>query len=110
MAKTHTQLYKGTIELAVLTLLARSPKYGGEIVERLTSDVGLNTSAGTIYPLLKRLATSGVVQTSWVESPSGPPRKYYELTAAGHTELAELTQAWNQLSQSINALMEENHD
>lgn len=109
MAQPLTQLYKGTLELAVLALLARSPKYGGEIIDALTTSGGLATSAGTIYPLLKRLATSGLVTTTWVESPSGPPRKYYELTDAGRGELANLTRAWNELSSALDQLLE-NHD
>ncbi|MFY9263086.1 MAG: PadR family transcriptional regulator [Actinomycetaceae bacterium] len=105
-----TQLYKGTIELAVLALLSRRAHYGGEIVDKLASIPGLHTSAGTIYPLLKRLAKAGALSTSWVESPSGPPRKYYKLTPTGKQDFAALSAAWHELAGAITMLLEATDD
>ncbi len=105
MASSTAQLRKGTVELAVLALLARKDHYGGELVESLSSHSGLDASAGTIYPLLKRLSGSGVVSTSWVESPSGPPRKYYSLTTSGRNEFGQLRDAWRELTASLNTLL-----
>ncbi len=59
------------------------PRYGFDLVRTLAAADGLVTSEGTIYPLLGRLRRDGLVTTTWHESPSGPPRRYYELTDQG---------------------------
>lgn len=59
---------------------------------------------GTLYPLLTRLKNGGLLRYNWVESKSGPPRKYYELTEIGKTSLKDLTQSWNDLVQSVSAI------
>ncbi len=64
------------------------------------------TSEGTIYPLLARLRRQGLVGTTWRESASGPPRRYYRLTAAGKAALADFTGAWAQLGDSVDELPE----
>lgn len=106
-ADPAVQLRKGMVEIAVLALLKVRPRYGGELVEALDRYAGLETAAGTIYPLLTRLKTAGWVQTTWQESPSGPPRKYYELTASGEQRLTTLRAAYSQLSNALNTLLEE---
>lgn len=102
-----TQLRKGSVQLAVLALVAAEPRYGFDIVEALSARPGLDVGAGTVYPLLTRLKNTGLVETSWQESPMGPPRKYYRLSAAGRRELAAQSQAWEQLSATMSALLAE---
>lgn len=106
MAKTVSQLRRGVLELAILALLGRGEKYGGEIVDDLAGRDGLEAGPGTVYPLLTRLGTAGYVDTFWEESPSGPPRKYYRLTRAGSAQLAEQQQTWRTLVMSMNDLIE----
>jgi PadR family transcriptional regulator PadR len=101
------QLRKGVLEIAVLALLRVRPHYGGELVEALAERPALATGAGTIYPLLTRLRRAGWVDTTWEESPVGPPRKYYTLTPPGRAELTRLSAAWRQLADSLTALLEE---
>jgi PadR family transcriptional regulator PadR len=60
---------------------------------------------GTIYPLMRRMQTDGLVETYLVESPSGPSRKYYRLTAAGRTALHGQTAEWRAFAQAVEALM-----
>jgi Transcriptional regulator PadR-like family len=67
----------------VLALLRDQPRYGFDLVRSLAQANGLVTSEGTIYPLLGRLRRDGLVTTTWHESPSGPPRRYYQLTDEG---------------------------
>jgi PadR family transcriptional regulator PadR len=62
-------------------------RYGFDLVRTLGEADGLITSEGTIYPLLSRLRRDGLVTTSWHESPSGPPRRYYQLTPTGQQAL-----------------------
>ena len=102
-----TQLRKGSLELAVLALLAGEPRYGVEIVDNLAARPGLEASSGTIYPLLTRLKNSGLVHTTWQESPSGPPRKSYSLTPSGRDQLRSLRMAWSRLSSAMNDLLTE---
>ena len=74
---------KGTLQYCVLALLADEERYGFDLVRSLAETDGMVTSEGTIYPLLSRLRRDGLVETTWRESTSGPPRRYYKLTAAG---------------------------
>lgn len=101
------QLRKGVLELAILGLLRNRESYGGEIVSALAEMPGLDASAGTVYPLLSRLKTTGLVGARWVESPAGPPRKYYQLSSAGRSALAEGTQAWRGLVHALDSVLEE---
>lgn len=102
-----TQLRKGSLELAVLALLDSQPRYGVELVDDLSARPGLEATSGTMYPLLTRLKNSGLVDTSWQESPFGPPRKYYTLTSTGRTQLDAQRNAWLRLSAAMAALLKE---
>lgn len=104
MTERITQLRKGALELAVLALLHESPRYGGQVVDDLGRR-GLEVSTGTIYPVLTRLRKAELVDTHWEESPSGPPRKFYTLTAEGERELESLAAAWRGLSSVVEALL-----
>lgn len=104
-----SQFRKGALELAILALLSRGELYGVEIVDRLAGMPGLDASGGTVYPLLSRLKKSGVVDTTWRESPVGPPRKYYRLSAVGSQELLAMSDAWREMSSAIDGLLESVH-
>jgi PadR family transcriptional regulator, regulatory protein PadR len=108
-----SQLRRGTIEFCVLALLRGRERYGFELVRTLSSVDGMVTSEGTIYPLLTRLRREGLVTTSWRESESGPPRRYYQLTEAGLGALATFTKDWARFRDAVDSLLEEgngNHD
>ena len=100
-----SQFRKGALELGILALLDRGELYGVEIVDLLAGYPGLEATAGTVYPLLSRLKKAGVVDTSWRESPVGPPRKYYRLSATGRAELMEMTRSWRGLSATLDGLL-----
>lgn len=101
------QLRKGVLELAILALLDRGPSYGAALVDDLAARPGLAAGAGTVYPLLSRLKRSGMVETTWQESPVGPPRKYYRLTEAGHRNLADSRASWHELTLTMEQLFAE---
>jgi PadR family transcriptional regulator PadR len=63
---------------------------------------------GTLYPLLTRLKNAGLVEYKWVESTSGPPRKYYTLTLTGRVFLDSLQLTWNELVLSTSQIMTRN--
>ena len=86
------QLKKGVLELCVLELLAQEDSYAYEIASRLTNGIGMGE--GTIYPLMRRMQSDGLVRTYLVESASGPSRKYYKLTATGRGALDAQRAEW----------------
>jgi PadR family transcriptional regulator PadR len=100
-----SQLRRGTVEYCVLALLRDGERYGFELVRELSAVDGLVTSEGTIYPLLTRLRKDELVTTFWQESESGPPRRYYRLTDAGHTALADFTHEWVRFRDSVDAIL-----
>jgi PadR family transcriptional regulator len=100
-----SQLRRGTIEYCVLALLEREPRYGFDLVRELGAVDGMVTSEGTIYPLLARLRRDRLVETVWRESPSGPPRRYYELTNAGKQALREFVEEWGRFSDAVDGLL-----
>ena len=97
------QLKKGVLGLCVLALLARRDSYAYEIASRLSGAIGMGE--GTIYPLMRRMQTDGLVETYLVESSSGPSRKYYRLTPDGVQYLDEFTAAWQSASDTVNRIL-----
>lgn len=97
MDEISRELRRGTLSLAVLSLLEQQDLYGYEIAARLAaqSDGALDLAEGTLYPLLRRLAAQNLVETYWVETIAGvPPRRYYRMTPAGRQELARQRAEW----------------
>lgn len=99
-----TQLRRGVLEHCVLALLQDEERYGYDLVTELSA-AGLLASEGTIYPLLSRLRKEELVQTSWQESPSGPPRRYYALTPRGRTALRDFTRSWTDFTASVDQIL-----
>ena len=89
-----TQLRKGVIQFCVLALLRDRPRYGGELVQLMRERQGLLISEGTIYPLLSRMRTEGLVETEWSETSGGHPRRYYRLSRSGQKAVAEFRAEW----------------
>ena len=77
---------KGLLEFLILKIVAANKVYVADILERL-SDTDFATQEGTLYPLLSKMRRDGLLDYEWQESDAGPPRKYYELTAKGKTQL-----------------------
>lgn len=101
-----SQLRRGLLELAVLALLDEGTSYGYEIVQRLADHPQLASGEGTLYPLLRRLRGEGLLEASWQESSSGPPRQYYRLTRAGVSALAQMRRQWRALAETVDALLD----
>ena len=99
-----TQLRRGVLQYCVLALLAEEPRYGFDLVKALGQE--MVTSEGTIYPLLGRLRRDGLVETSWQESPTGPPRRYYALTAAGRAALDAFAEEWSRFGDAVDHFMQ----
>jgi len=97
---TKAQMRKGILEFCILNIISRGEIYPSDILKEL-KDAKLLVVEGTLYPLLTRLKNAGILTYAWVESRSGPPRKYYRLTDAGQSALSELTLTWNELQQAV---------
>lgn len=97
------QLKKGVLMFCVLALLSRGNSYAYEIASRLSLAVGMGE--GTIYPLMRRMQTDGLVVTYLEESPSGPPRKYYRLTDAGRATLTSQLAEWRSFTAAVESLV-----
>jgi PadR family transcriptional regulator PadR len=101
------QLRKGILDMVILNILKPGPLYGLEMVQRLNAIPELTITEGTIYPLLSRLRSEGLVFTEWVESEQGRQRKYYSLSVKGKEIVSKLNDAWVQFSKSIYSIVEE---
>jgi PadR family transcriptional regulator PadR len=92
------------IELCALSLLLKGDRYGYELVEEISKNISI--SEGTIYPLLRRFRNEGYVDTYLEESQSGPPRKYYKLTASGQAALVKQEEEWHAFVRGVNTILE----
>lgn len=102
-----SQMRRGTLEYCVLAVLRKGERYTFDLVKTLAGIDGMVTSEGTLYPLLTRLRKDGLVQSSWQESPKGPPRRYYRITPKGARSLDEFTEEWRRFRSSVDELIEE---
>lgn len=100
---TKAQMRKGILEYCILSVLAQKERYPSEIIEALKK-VQLIVVEGTLYPLLTRLKNAKYLEYRWVESPSGPPRKYYALTEQGELFRKELEETWTVLQSAVDQI------
>lgn len=98
---------KGILEYCILHIISRGEVYASDMLEELTS-AKIIVVEGTLYPLLTRLRKAGLLEYKWVESSSGPPRKYYTITEKGEEFLHNLDQTWNELVSSTNKIISNN--
>ena len=97
---TQTQMRKGILEYCVLLIISRGEIYASDIIAEL-KQAKLLVVEGTLYPLLTRLKNNGLLSYNWVESTSGPPRKYYVLTEDGKQILKQLDTTLEDLAYAI---------
>jgi PadR family transcriptional regulator, regulatory protein PadR len=100
---TKAQMRKGILEYCILSVLSRNSCYASDIIKEL-KEAEVIVVEGTLYPLLTRQKNAGLLSYRWEESQQGPPRKYYELTEAGRTYLADLDKSWKELVESVNMI------
>ncbi|MDH5476684.1 MAG: PadR family transcriptional regulator [Cyclobacteriaceae bacterium] len=103
LENTQIQMRKGILEYCILHIISRGEVYASDMLEELTS-AKIMVVEGTLYPLLTRLRKAGLVEYKWVESNSGPPRKYYKLTKEGTDFLKNLKGTWNDLIKSAKLI------
>jgi PadR family transcriptional regulator PadR len=101
---TKAQMRKGILEFCILLIISEGKRYASSILKEL-KEADLIVVEGTVYPLLTRLKNSGLLAYDWEESKSGPPRKYYTLTAEGKFVLNQLSKTWEALEGSLASLL-----
>lgn len=106
---TQVQMRKGILEFCILHIISRGEVYASDMIVELTT-AKIMVVEGTLYPLLTRLRKAGLVDYKWVESTSGPPRKYYTLTDNGSEFLNGLNQTWEELVTSTQSIISVNHN
>ena len=102
--KLELELRRGVVVLATLSQL-RTPRYGYELRQAM-ADKGMPIEEGTLYPLLRRLETQGVLKSEW-KIEDGPPRRYYALNADGKKLLKRLTECWQGMNETMDLLLKD---
>lgn len=100
--KLKLELRRGVLVLAVLASL-REPHYGYSLRQQL-QDAGVDIDEGSLYPLIRRLAEQGLLESEWRQG-AGRERRYYQLSTLGAELLEQLTQEWTSLNSAIGPLL-----
>ena len=98
------ELRRGTLTLSVLSQM-KEPKYGYALVQNM-EEKGITIDPNTLYPLLRRLESQGLLESKW-EIDSAKPRKYYQRTAYGTEIYEQLKRCWENISEGVKRLLEE---
>ena len=99
-----TELRRGSLTMAVLGCL-KVPHYGYALLQTLQG-MGVEIEANTLYPLLRRLESQGLLSSDWDTSESRP-RKYYTVSDAGSTVLRGLLEEWRKIQLGIEEICKE---
>lgn len=110
LKKFQKELSAGSVSLVLLALLAQAkePMYG-YLIARQLGETGESVLAGkqsALYPVLRNLSAAGLLDSEVEPSVSGPPRRYYRITAPGRAVLAEWTRAWRDTRDSIDRVLD----
>jgi PadR family transcriptional regulator PadR len=100
---TKSQMRKGVLEFCILSIIKRGEAYPSDIIEEMKKS-NLNILEGTLYPLLTRLKNAELLTYRWVESSSGPPRKYFSLTDKGNEFYQALQTTWQELANAVDSI------
>lgn len=115
LRKFQKELNAGIVALVLLTTLAeaREPQYGYQIAKQLERDKKEISvmKQGTLYPVLRSLSATGLLESYVEPSVSGPPRRYYRITDAGRTALAQWKDAWVSTRDFVDTILKDDrHD
>lgn len=109
--KFQKELNSGTAALILLSVLNRAeePMYGYQITKLLEADEKKISmmKQGALYPVLRSLESSGLLESHVDPSVSGPPRRYYRITGSGKETLANWTQIWGKTKNFVDGFLKE---
>jgi PadR family transcriptional regulator PadR len=101
----RSQLVKGVLDLAVLSVLSSEDGYGYDVVRRLRAAGLSDVAEASVYGTLRRLFATGMLTSYVVASEEGPHRKYYGMTTAGQESLVTQRGQWVSFSAVINTIV-----
>jgi len=99
----NSQFKKGIIEMCVLSVIDKKDMYGFEVIETLAERIDVNEN--TIYPILRRLTTSGLFTTYTEATGIAAPRKYYQITSNGKSKLKEYHNEWSTFLEGVHQIL-----
>ena len=105
--KPEGELVQGTLDMLILSRLARGQAHGfgiAESVRRVSDDV-LRIEEGSLYPALQRLEHQGWITAKWGVSDQKRRAKFYSLTRAGRTQLEKEAASWERLAAAITLVV-----
>ena len=108
MDNAKADLLQGTLDLLILKTLTLEPMHGWGIAQRIkqiSRDV-FRVNQGSLYPALVRLEEKGWIRSEWSQSDNNRRAKFYRLTPAGKTQLAEETRTWERLTGAITRILQ----
>jgi len=111
--KFQKELNAGTAAVVLLSILDRAdkPMYGYQIAKHIETSVeDMPMTQGALYPVLRSLESSGLLESEVEPSVSGPPRRYYKITESGRETLKRWTEIWSQTKVFVNTILEGEHD
>ena len=106
--KSGGELVQGTLDMLILTHLARGPAHGFGIAEHVkrASEEVLRVEEGSLYPALQRLESQGLITSSWGTSSNNRRARYYELTRRGRKQISVEVSNWRRLVQAIDRVID----
>lgn len=107
MSNVKTDLLQGTLDMLILRTLSLEPMHGWGVSQRIQqmSEAVLQVNQGSLYPALHRLEQQGWISSEWGVSDNNRRAKFYRITAAGRTQLAEETASWERLSTAVARIL-----
>ena len=108
MASHRKDVVQGTLDLLVLRIIAAQPMHGWGVMQRLrhlTNDV-FQVTPGSLFPAFRRLEENGWASGYWGISENNRKARYYAITRAGQTQLANERQNWKSITTAVEKVME----
>lgn len=110
MIDLEKQLKKGSLEILILQLFLKEPRYGYQLLQELKEKSGgfFDLKEGTLYPILYRLEDAQWIESYWVESEGrGVPKKYYRITPSGKKQADDSLKLWNKFQFAVQSVLQE---
>jgi PadR family transcriptional regulator, regulatory protein PadR len=105
MSIWKSEIRRGVVELCLLAAVKDQEGYGYEIIQRVKQQSGIELTESTVYPMLTRLATHGLLSTRQEPSPQGPMRRYFGLTLQGQRKYDAMLEHWREFTASVSRMI-----
>jgi PadR family transcriptional regulator PadR len=102
----RSQLLRGTLDAAVLAVVAEQDGYGYDVLRRLRAGGLTDVGDASVYGTLRRLYSGGALTSYVLPSDEGPHRKYYGITDLGRAQLADARETWGDFAEAMHRLLE----